>query len=475
MSSMRLVPLSNRSRRARAPLAAWLLVASAAAFGQAAPAVSTVFAFNGSVPNGGIVQLVPGGALYGTGSSNTLVSGGIIYESTANGSSVKSLHQFSVDEGYSPNAGLLEGSDGLLYGSTTLGLPTVANTTGTIYRMAPDGTGFTILHRFEVFTATNEKGSPINADGAYPRSALIEGSDTYLYGVTSAGGTNGTGVIFRLSRDGALFEVLHEFGPVPSTQNGNVVENLDGSSPLGSLVQAPDGYLYGTAAAGGTSNRGTIYRIHLDGSGFEVMHEFTDLSTGDPAVNVDGAAPGAGLTNGGDGLLYGVASAGGANGVGTLFSLDPNSRLLTKLHDFDAPNGANPSGALIVGLDSRLYGVTGGGGTNSSGTTTNLGTIYSIARDGTGFSKLHSFDGSQGSSPFGPLLQLDETTFVGIAARGGTCGQGTLFHYSSTGATVSGNTTCGQKKQNKSGGGALAPGLLLLFGALGLAPRRRRN
>jgi uncharacterized repeat protein (TIGR03803 family) len=175
-------------------------------------------------------------------------------------------------------------------------------------------------------------------------------------------------------------------------------------------------------------------------------------------------------------LLYGVASTGGANGVGTLFSLDPNSKLFTVLHDFDAPNGSTPTAALIVGSDSRLYGVTAGGGTNSSGATTTFGTIYSIARDGTGFTKLYSFDGKDGSGPYGPLLQLDATTFVGIAAAGGKCNQGTLFRLSTTGATISGNTTCGQKKnKNNSGGGAVAPGLLLLFGTLGLARRRRRD
>ena len=476
MSSMRPVQSYKCFRLASAPLAAWLLTASAAVFGQATPAVSTVFAFNGSAPNGGLVQ-GPDGGLYGTTSSNTLISGGLIYRSTVNGSSVRTLHQLTTEEGYAPKAGLLKGSDGLLYGSTRLGLPTVAFTTGTTYRMAFDGTGFMILHRFGVYTETNVNGNPKNADGAYPESALIEGSDGYLYGVTRAGGTNGTGVVFRQPRqpvDNSDFLVLHHFGPVTSLATDSVVKNIGGSSPVGSLVQAPDGYLYGTAAVGGVSGRGTLFRIQMDGTGFEVMHEFTDLSSASPPLNVDGAVPLAGLMNGQDGLLYGVASAGGANGVGTLFSLDPNSRLFTVLHDFDAPNGANPSAALILGSDLlRLYGVTGTGGTDSSGATTSLGTIYSIARDGTGFSKHYSFDGNEGSGPNGPLLQIDATTFVGITAARGKCNQGTLFQYSSTGAKVTGNTTCGQKKNN-SGGGSIAPGLLMLFGTLGFARRRRR-
>jgi uncharacterized repeat protein (TIGR03803 family) len=474
MPSLRLVLPLHRSRATRASHAAWLLLASVAAYGQTAPAVSTIMAFNGSVANGGLIE-GPGG-LYGTTSANSLVSGGLIYRTTDTGSSVETLHQFGQSEAYAPKAALLKGSDGLLYGTTRLGPTTVANSTGAIYRMATDGTGFTILRYFDVYATTNVNGNPINHDGAFSESALIEGSDTSLYGVTRAGGDHGTGVVFMIHRDGTGFTVLHQFGPVTSAADDSLVKNADGSNPLGSLVEAY-GYLWGTAASGGIFGRGTIFRLHLDGTGFEVVHQFSDLSSASPQANVDGAAPVAGLTDGGDGMLYGVASVGGAKGVGTLFAVDPNTAqlLIPVMHDFDTPDGANPSGALIVGMDSRLYGVTGGGGTNSSGTTTGLGTIFSIARDGTGFTKLHSFEGSHGALPTGPLLQLNATTFVGITVSGGKCSQGTVFQYSSTGATVSGNTTCGQKKKNQSGGGALAPALLLLLGALGLAPRRRRH
>lgn len=474
MPSMRPVQPFYRSRLALAPVAAWMLATSAAAFGQATPAVSTIFAFNGSAPNGGIVQGVDGG-LYGTSSASTIVSGGLIYRSAVNGSSVTTLHQLTIDEGYAPRAGLLKGSDGLLYGSTRLGMQTEAFTTGTTFRLAYDGTGFEILHRFAVYTALNVNSNPINTDGAYPEAALIEGSDGDLYGVTRAGGANGTGVIFRQSLDGTAFAVLHEFGPVTSAANDAVIKNLDGSSPVGSLLQAPDGYLYGTAAVGGESGRGTIFRIQMDGTGFEVVHQFPALSTDSPPVNVDGASPNPGLMDGGNGLLYGVATLGGANGVGTLFSLDPNGPSFTVLHDFDTAFGAYPSGALVLGSDSRLYGTTSAGGTNSNGETTNFGTIYSIARDGTGFTKLYSFDGKQGTGPNGVLLPLDATTFVGIAATAGQCNQGTLFQLSTTGATLTGNTSCGQKKKKQSGGGSIAPGLLMLLGALGLARRRRRN
>jgi uncharacterized repeat protein (TIGR03803 family) len=477
MTSMRPVQPIRRFRHVRAPLAACLVAGLVFTVAQAAPAVSTVFAFNGSAPNGGLVLGADGG-LYGTSSAATAVSGGLVYRSTVNGSSVTSLHQFSTTEGYAPKAGLLKGSDGLLYGSTRLGDASVVNSTGTIYRMAVDGTAFVILHRFGIYSETNVNGNPVNGDGAYPESALIEGSDGDFYGVTRAGGANGTGVIFRLSRDGTVFTKLHDFGPVTSLATDSLIKNVGGASPIGTLVEA-GGYIWGTAAEGGAFGRGTIFRMTLDGGVFEWVHEFTDVSASSPYTNTDGASPLAGLTVGGDGFIYGTAAIGGAHGVGTLYSVELASKAFTVLHDFDSKEGATPSGALVVGLDSRLYGPTSGGGTDSGGSETNFGTIFAIERSGANpsaanFAKLYSFDGKDGSAPYGPLLQLDSATFVGIAAAGGKCSQGTLFQLSTTGATVAGDTTCGQKK-NSSGGGAVAPGLLLLFGALGLARRRRRD
>jgi uncharacterized repeat protein (TIGR03803 family) len=476
MPSMRLVDSVPFVRLARVLLSAGLLTAPIVSFGQATtPAVSTVVAFSASIPNGGLV-VGADGALYGTTASTSTVTGGLVYRATVDGSSVKTLVQLQNNEAYAPNAGLLRGSDGLLYGSTRLGAVSVqADTTGTIFRVATDGKGFTILHRFAVWTGTNQDGNPINTDGAYPETALIEGSDGYLYGVTRAGGLAGTGAVFKLSRDGTDFKVLHTFGPVTSASDSGITANINGAAPTGILLQGGDGYLYGTASAGGVNGRGTIFRLHMDGSGFEVLHEFPALSSsGSPPTNAGGAAPLAGLTDGQDGRFYGVASAGGTNGVGTLFSFDPNSRLLAVLHEFEKANGSNPSGALLLGRDTKLYGTTAFGGTSSGGGDANLGTIFSIARDGTGFTKLHSFDNSQGANPAGRLLQLNDTTFLGITVVGGKCGQGTLFQYSTTGATVSGNTNCGQKKSN-SGGGALAPALLLLMSVLGFARLRRRS
>jgi len=463
--------------RAVAPVASRCLLALIAALPAAAlaqsssPAVSTLAALSGSQTYAAPV-LGPDGALYGVTSTINIVTGGLVYRLAVDGSKIETVYQLKVEDGYSPFGGLLLGADGKLYGTTSLGAANQANTAGTVFRLAPDGSGFTVLHRFQGYATSNSIGGPVNSDGANPEAELIEGSDGYLYGVARTGGPNGNGTVFKLGKDGSGFAVLHAFGATTSEATVNPPTNADGIGPLGPLVQAADGYFYGTTSRGGTAGYGTVFRIRFDGTGFEVIRTFpvlTQASSSDPLINADGAVPLAGLTDGQDGRLYGVASAGGSNGLGTVFAYDPVGGVFTVLHNFDGNKGAQPSGELLRGQDGKLYGTTATGGTNDKGTATLFGTIFSIARDGTGFTSLHSFQGNDGSSPSGRLLQLNTTTFVGITQSGGRCSQGTVYQLSLTGATTKGVTNCGRK--NNSGGGAVAPVLLLLLLVAGLARR----
>jgi uncharacterized repeat protein (TIGR03803 family) len=473
MPTMRPLLSSLPFRRLRALACVTALLAPALAPGQST--VSTVVAFSSSEPNGGIVVGRDGG-YYGTVSSTSQVTGGLVYRVSVDGTQVKTIHQLSNTDGYAPLAGLLVGSDGVLYGTTSLGAIGIEpSTAGTVFSVKTDGKDFRILHKFATVTASNVNQNAINLDGAYPETALIEGSDGFLYGVTRAGGPSGTGAVFKVARDGTSFKVLHTFGAVTSDANAATPINLDGAAPVGVLLQGADGFLYGTTSAGGVNGRGTIFRVGTDGSGFQLQHVFAAIpDSGSPQANVGGASPLAGLTDGKDGRFYGVASAGGTNGIGTIFSFDPVARLFSVMHNFEESNGDSPAGAMILGLDTRLYGTTAFGGTTSGGGRSTLGTIFSIARDGTGFTKLYSFEGPQGANPRGRLLQTNATTLIGVALDGGRCSQGTIYQYSSTGATVTGDTGCGQKKNNQ-GGGSTAPVLLLLLGTLGLARARRRR
>lgn len=440
---------------------------------QTTPAVSTIVALSLSNPVGNLVTGADG-ALYGVASPATAITGGVIYRTTLDGSDVRTLYQLKSDDAISPGGGLVLASDGLLYGTTRFGQASQTASAGAIFRIATDGTGFQIIHRFANITSLSQDAYSINADGAFPEGELVEGADGYLYGTARSGGPNGTGTIFKISRDGASFQLLHSFAAVTSSASSGLTVTVDGAAPTGPLVAGADNYFYGTASLGGTNGRGTVFRIAFDGTGFQVLHHFSEATvdaTTELPENADGATPLGGLIDGGDGFLYGTTAQGGTDGNGVIYTIPADGSTFTVLHSFAGADGARPVAELMVASSGKLYGTTASGGVNTSGTTTTSGTIFSIDRAGTGFARLYSFDGQDGSVPSSKLLETAPGVFVGSATNSGNCGYGTVFRYSLAGDTVSGNVKCGRKKNN-SGGGSAGFAVLLLFAGLGLLRRR---
>src|SRR6185436_9029817 len=99
------------------------------------------------------------------------------------------IYGFTGGDGAEPFAGLVEGTDGALYGTTSDGGP-ILFPYGTVFRINKDGTGFLKLHGFN------------GSDGGGPFANLIEGSDGAFYGTTLIGGVHGPGVVFKVSKDG---------------------------------------------------------------------------------------------------------------------------------------------------------------------------------------------------------------------------------------------------------------------------------
>lgn len=481
-----MTPLSRLPARAAAPRVLPCLLALLAcpvtAFGQTTPAVSSIVSFSGSTAANTPV-FGEDGALYGVNSAGGIVTSGLVYRLALDPPSITTQYQIQNNQGYAPVGGLLLGSDDLLYGTTSIGTLFTANTGGTVFSVAPNGSGYTVLHDFATFSTFNIASDPINADGARPETELIEGSDGSLYSVTPVGGTNGTGVVYTLAKDGSGFTVLHAFDAlVPADANNDGVQDLpfkngEGMGAVAPLLLHSDGYLYGVTAEGGANGTGTIFRLRPDGSAFAVVHTFDALvdSTTTPDTNADGALSVAALIDGGDGRLYGVASLGGTNGYGTVFAVDPATGAYTVLHHFDQDDGSQPTGELLLGLDGSLYGTTAFGGNLTCGVSGGCGTIFSVARDGSAFTRLLSFDYTNGSAPSSRLLQVDSDTFIGLAQSGSNCGFGSVYQFSLTGDTVTGITNCGRKKKNDNGGGSTTPGLLLLLGGMLVARRLRRR
>ena len=216
-------------------------------------ALTTMHSFkdgnDGAYPEAMLVQ-GRDGYFYGTtaygGSSIGYTGAGTLFKISTNGA-LTSLYSFTGgNDGSFPN-GLVQGSDGYFYGTTSDKGGT--NSAGTVFKMSTNGTMATL------YSFTDSAN-----DGGYPEAMLVQGSDGYFYGTTAYGGSSfgygGAGTVFEISTNGAL-TTLYEFGEVT---NANGVE-LDGANPFAALVQGSDGNFYGMTAYGGTNADGTVFKM----------------------------------------------------------------------------------------------------------------------------------------------------------------------------------------------------------------------
>ncbi|HLV78989.1 MAG TPA: choice-of-anchor tandem repeat GloVer-containing protein [Chthonomonadaceae bacterium] len=308
-------------------------------------ALTTLYAFagtsdpNGSQPMAGLIQGTDG-ALYGSTEIGGAYGHGVVFKITTGGA-LTVLHAFTGSDGMNPLGSLIQASDGNFYGTT---YDSGAHNDGTVFKLAPDGT-YTVLHAFA--------GYP--GDGAWPTAGLIQASDGNFYGVTYGGGANNAGTIFQITPAGSLM-VLYSFNPV----NG-----VDGQHPGTNLFQASDGNLYGVTFEAGTYGHGTVFQASLSGA-FATIHEFS----GSP----DGAGPYGPFVQGSNGNLIGVTSGGGASGVGQVYQISPGGAV-TDLYDFPAAYLSQPIGpraGFIWGSDGSLYGTSYDGGSSGEGTVYKL-------------------------------------------------------------------------------------------------------
>jgi len=382
-------------------------------------ALSSLYSFtggdDGATPYAGLVQGSDGG-LYGTTSEGGTNGNGTVFSITTNGT-LTTLYAFGTVtdangdllDGANPYAGLVQGSDGNLYGTTENG---GTNGWGTVFNISTNGT-LTTLYAFGM--VTDAYGNPV--DGANPISGLAQGKDGDFYGTTEYGGnTNGYGTVFKISTNGTL-TTLYTFGTLVDAY-GNP---LDGANPSAGLVQASDGYLYGTIGYGGTDGSGAVFKISTNGA-LTTLYSFTG--------GEDGADPYAGLVQGTDGYFYGTTEYGGANNWGAVFKINTNG-VLTSLYSFPAANdGANPSAGLVQGRDGNLYGTTEYSGPRG------YGTVFKITTQGA-LTSLCAFGYPDGGAPEGGLVQGRDGYFYGTTEYSGTYNWGTVFRVSLNGELTS--------------------------------------
>jgi uncharacterized repeat protein (TIGR03803 family) len=350
---------------------------------------------------------------------------------------------FDAADGWYPSGGLVQGTDGNLYGTTLYGGTNTScygTSCGTVFKITPSGTLTTLYY----FCAL---GYPACTDGEWP-AGLVQATNGDFYGTTALGGanqcqlngyTNGCGTIFKITPSGTL-TTLYSFCAQSACP--------DGQSPAG-LIQSVNGDFYGTTLYGGTNTgnagvtAGTVFKITPSGT-LTTLYSFCAQSG-----CTDGEGP-YGLVQGTDGNFYGTTTYGGTSGGpygfggGTVFKITP-SGTLTTLYTFCAQSGCtdggNPIARLVQATHGDLYGTTAGGGANG-----NYGTIFKITPSGT-LTTLYSFCAQSacpdGQSPAG-LIQATNGDFYGTTFGGGVNDAGTIFEMTPNGALTTLHSFCAQ-------------------------------
>jgi uncharacterized repeat protein (TIGR03803 family) len=373
---------------------------------------------DGGFPNGGVVRDRVGN-LYGTTeqggdlSCNSPVGCGTVFKLDGSGAETV-LHEFGGgSDGMTPYAGVILDRAGNLYGTTSAGGNASCFKSlgcGTVFKLDPNGNE-TVLYRFLGGT-----------DGAGPIAGLIRDSEGNLYGTTAGGGNSicgfgtGCGTVFKIDTLGDK-TLLYTFGEAP-----------DASNPWSEIIRDPAGNLYGTTYVGGDPSCNPVYPslgcgavYKLDTTGKEsVLYSFTDGSDGELAAST--------LVPGPLGVFFGTTLYGGdmlcaspGGGCGTVFKIDLSGAETTVYTFTGTPDGSIPQGGLIRDGMGNLYGTTGAGGTENSGT------IFKINSKGNELT-LHSFSGStDGGTPTATLAIDSDGNLYGTNLLGGRRGYGTVF------------------------------------------------
>lgn len=234
---------------------------------------------------------------------------------------------------------------------------------GDVYEAQQNGLG---LQKVAEFPKKNDTGYPIN---------FFEYNGSY-YGASDYYGENDNGTIFRYDYSSDSISILYNFvsdgatdliaGPnntlYGSTWNNelfsfdlatNTFTNLGSygvSSSYQQLMLASNGKIYGVSRYSSNTNPGTIFELDPTSNAITILHTF------DPST--DGYNFRRRLTEASDGLLYGAHRSGGANGNGTIFSIDPSDGSFAVRFNFDfSTSGRFPYSNLVQAPDGLLYGI----------------------------------------------------------------------------------------------------------------------
>lgn len=340
---------------------------------------------NGSAPIG--LVKAGNGKLYGVTHDDGTSQKGTIFEYDATTNTVTTKVSFTGANGSNPYSVLLLAANGKLYGTTEMG---GANDLGVLFEYDP---GTNIFVKKIDFNDT---------DGASPRGELISMTLDKLAGTTYMGGTDGMGTVFEYT-----------------ISTNTLVKKLDfngtnGSYPIGGLLLANNS-LYGNTLTGGVSEEGVLFKLSTTTFAFTKIIDFS--------AGTSGSYPHASIAKAANGLLYGTATEGGTNSAGTLFQIDPQTDIFTKLWDFSTVStGRLPYGTLMQASNGKLYGTTNQGG------SIDRGTIFEFDIATQTVTKRCEFEnGIEGEAPEGNLMLASNEKIYGGTTLGGAYNFGVLF------------------------------------------------
>ena len=269
--------------------------------------------------------------LYGTtlfGGAYGTELNGIIFKINADGSGYTIMHSFGGAGDGSISSGDLVDSGSILYGACQAG----GTGAGTIFKINTDGSGYATLYSFSGGTKSTGPAGGLTLVGST------------LYGTTFHGGSHGDGNIFSIDTNGSGYKDLYDF-----------TGGTDGEQPFGTM--ATDGsFLYGVDDYGGTDYSGVLFRVGLNGSGFTVLHDTYGGSFTGQAPTLVGSTlycPGGGIAVDGGQDIFQINT----NGTGYKELYDFNSDTISSnddllvsgstLYDMTQYGGANECGSVF--------------------------------------------------------------------------------------------------------------------------------
>jgi uncharacterized repeat protein (TIGR03803 family) len=308
---------------------------------------------DGNDPRHSAMTLV-GTVLYGTTLTGGKHDNGSIFSINDDGTLYSSPLVFDFPASAANNAGdqphsCFFAAGSLLYGMTSQGGHNGGTTgDGTIFSFDTSSATYTRLHSFSGSDGTDPHGQPI-----------LDPDGKTLYGMTREGGSANVGVVFSFGLKKQKLKVLHHFA-CPGNNTPMCIDASDGATPdHGTLVQN-NSTLYGLTTYGGKYGNGALFSIHTDGKHFKILQSF-----GKPSSN-DGINPFGSLTLNGT-TLYGMTQTGGSQNKGTVFQINTDGTGYDRIYDFQGGNDAAKPIDNVILIDNTLYGMTEAGGNCGNG------------------------------------------------------------------------------------------------------------